>query len=94
MECSSRENGRFSGSDIPYCPTKTTPTTKAFTGLEGDKMDASITEFHFSQAMGSLLKRCDENGYELSGIFLDSYEAATQTWTQRFPRRVSQTHGI
>ena len=47
-------------------------------------MDASITEFHFSQAMGSLLKRCDENGYELSGIFLDSYEAATQTWTQRF----------
>ena len=65
-------------------PHKNHPTTKAFTGLEGDKMDASITEFHFSQAMGSLLKRCDENGYELSGIFLDSYEAATQTWTQRF----------
>lgn len=72
---------RFGYTVLPY---QNHPTTKAFTGLEGDKMDADVTEFHFSQAMGPLLKRCDETGYKLSGIFLDSYEAAAQTWTHRF----------
>ncbi len=70
------------------------PATKEGEGLECDKMDSSMVEFHFSQFPQKLIDKAgDMAGNTFKFLLIDSWECAFQNWTQSFPHEFETRRG-
>ena len=70
------------------------PATKEVEGLECDKMDSSVVEFHFSQFPQKLIDKAgDMTGNTFKFLLIDSWECAFQNWTQSLPHEFEARRG-
>ena len=71
------------------------PASERATGLETDKMSAEATKFHLDQGLlgPTLRKLGDFPGKVMVEANIDSWEAACQTWTAKFPEEFKKRIG-
>lgn len=70
------------------------PTTPEGSGLEVDKMNKELAQFHFDSYIGELLKRIPaEKRPGLCHIVADSYEKGTENWTEGFAEDFKSAYG-
>jgi alpha-L-rhamnosidase len=70
------------------------PTTDEGRGLECDKMSPAAVEQHFNNFVGKLLQLMPEaDRSALRHVVVDSYEVASENWTDDFRKRFQTTFG-
>ena len=70
------------------------PATNEGTGLECDKMDSSAVNLHFNSFTQKLISNAGIYvGNTFKFILIDSWEAAFQNWTDRFPEEFQNRRG-
>ena len=64
------------------------PATPEGRGLECDKLDAKLVQFHLGQYVGKLLQLAGPAaGKTFAAMEVDSWECGIQNWTAGFERR-------
>lgn len=70
------------------------PATLEGRGLECDKFDANALNFQFEQMVAKLAKQSGKlAGSAYEGVWIDSWEAHGQNWTDRFPEEFKKRRG-
>ena len=70
------------------------PATDSGRGLECDKLDPDIVKFQFEQLVAELVDRAGPlAGTAYEGVWIDSWEAHGQNWTDRFPAEFKRRRG-
>ncbi|AEV98273.1 glycoside hydrolase family 2 sugar binding protein [Niastella koreensis GR20-10] len=70
------------------------PTTTEGSGLEIDKMNKQLAQFHFDAFIGELLKRTPaEDRVALRHVVADSYEKGSENWTDGLGEDFKRTYG-
>ncbi len=73
---------------------KNSPAPAEATGLEVDKMNRKLIEYHFNSMFGKLLKELTpEEKAAWKGVTIDSYEKGPQNWTDDFDKEFKQRAG-
>ncbi len=74
--------------------TMNAPTTPEGRGLEVDKMNRELAQFHFDSFIGELLKRIPpEKRTGFRHVVADSYEQGSQNWTEGFAEEFMRVYG-
>jgi len=74
--------------------SKTFPATPEGTGFEADKFDADAMTFHFNSYNKKMIEVAGEYaGKTFTVIETDSWEAACQNWTKKFPEKFTKING-
>ncbi|MCH2113693.1 MAG: hypothetical protein MK171_02100 [Pirellulales bacterium] len=70
------------------------PATDSGRGLECDKLDSDIVRFQFEQLVAKLAERAGPlAGTAYEGVWIDSWEAHGQNWTEKFPEEFKRRRG-
>jgi hypothetical protein len=70
------------------------PATPEGSGLEIDKMNKELAQFHFDSYIGELLRRIPkEKRSGLRHVVADSYEKGSENWTDGFAEDFKRTYG-
>jgi hypothetical protein len=73
---------------------KNAPASPEGRGLEVDKMNRSLAQFHFDSYIGQLLKRMPASERKaFKQVVADSYEMGSQNWTDGFGKEFQQRYG-
>ena len=74
--------------------TRNSPASPEAQGLEVDKMNRGLAEYHFDHFIGQILKRLpkDERG-AFTRVVADSYEMGSQNWTDGLQKTFQDTYG-
>lgn len=74
--------------------TKNSPATAEGEGLECDKMDSNVVNYHFSQFPQKLINAAGiYTGNTFKFLLIDSWECGFQNWTQSMPAEFEKRRG-
>lgn len=74
--------------------TMNSPTRPEGIGLEIDKMNKTLAQFHFDSYVGKLLERIPvDQRNALRHVVVDSYEKGSENWTDDFAEDFIRTYG-
>lgn len=73
---------------------KNAPASPEGRGLEVDKMNRKLTQYHFDSFIGEALKRIPASDRKaFKNVVADSYEMGSQNWTDGFDGKFRQRYG-
>ncbi|WP_396600630.1 glycosyl hydrolase [Algibacter sp. R77976] len=74
--------------------TKNAPAAPQGVGYEIDKMNSDLTQYHFYNFVGELLKRVpEESKSAFKYVVADSYEQGSQNWTDGYEVKFKEKYG-